>query len=225
MSKKRIKVDADRLREFVSSIGNPDVEPQGSHLTELQFVGVVMESLETQDMERIDTHLDTCESCQGKLDLLFAADEIWSTPEETNRIAARLRGSMARARNPQESPSSTVISNFMTQVSDWLDTISLRPSLQAASGASALQTDSSESFSYSFVEEDEEIRITFSFLEPDMAGTEIQAYLLTSDQRELILSKPVPVVQAIGADYECGARVVINRSDLPEDYELKIKLL
>ena len=92
----------------------------GEHLSDEEFIAYEMETLTPDEQTRIDTHLDSCEECSERMDLLVTAAEEWRTRD------GRARLQQLRSRLLAQEP------GFWTRLQERLAALFLLPNVKLA---------------------------------------------------------------------------------------------
>lgn len=101
----KLQVTTNQLDKLIAEIRALPGKPVGDHLfSDDEFISYAMETLEPQQIERIDAHLASCPECATEMERLVEAAEVWRGEQGEQRLAAL----WARARGDgYASPSTT----------------------------------------------------------------------------------------------------------------------
>jgi hypothetical protein len=87
MKEREIQVTADQIHKLITEVRALPSTPIGDHLSDDEFIGYTMETLEPQQMERIDAHLASCPECATEMERLVEASEVWRGEKGEQRLA------------------------------------------------------------------------------------------------------------------------------------------
>lgn len=216
MKSRKIRVRTNQVDRLLADVGDLPSQPVGDHLSDDEFIGLAMETLPAQQVERIDTHLAACPDCAMEMERLLEAAEAWRGEPGKQRLAA-LRERLIGPLPPPEPRSlrERLVQNLREATENWQELFSRRELAWAASTDEAdrrkiwnWQSDDGLLRGHAVLERNG--KLTFRFVSKALGLEGERFYLrLGSLRREVVLRRV--------SETEVGAKVVVPAHERPAD--------
>ena len=87
MKHQRIAITTGRLERLRSEIlSTPASDVVAAHLSADEFVHYSLDALSSEEMDKIDLHLEACPDCLTQIERLLSAAEEWESPQAIARF-------------------------------------------------------------------------------------------------------------------------------------------